>query len=367
MNIAIDISQSIYKGTGVATYTRNLVKSLLEIDTENVYTLFGSTLRRQEELLEFIGSLPKAKAFTAKLSLLPPTILDFLWNQLHIFSIDRFVGKQDLVHTSDWTEPQSRVPKITTIHDLIVYKYPGSLPNSIIEIQKRKLAWVEKECQAVIADSESTKKDIVSFLQIPEKRIHVVYLGVDAIFYPQKIDSVLNLKRRFGIKKNYLLCVGTREPRKNLQRVIDAFKELNLPDYQLVIVGNPGWGTKIKSTSNCVIAGNVSNQDLAVFYSGATCFVYPSLYEGFGLPVLEAMSCGTPVVTSNRGSSAEITGERSVVVEPEVVEDIARGIRIVLNWSAMDRKKMISQAIKHAKKFTWKKTAQNTIQVYKSV
>lgn len=367
MNIGIDISQSVYHGTGVASYTRNLVKTLLTVDQVNHYVLFGSTLRRQNDLGGLIQTLPPGSSYASKIFFFPPTVLEFMWNKLHMLTVESFVGPVDVFHTSDWTEPPARAPKVTTIHDVVVYRYPEFLNRRIIDTQKAKLAWVKKETVAVIADSKSTKEDIVTYLGIPEHKIHVVYLGVSKVYFPQKIDAIKQVRKKYGIQGEYILSVGTREPRKNLPRVIKAFENLAQKDLQLLIVGNAGWGEELtQKNDNITVLENVPVAELASLYSGATCFVYPSLYEGFGLPIIEAMACGTVVVTSKRGSLAEIAGP-ATTVDPESTVEIAEGIEAVLKLPYTKRKQLIEKGIKHTKEFMWEKTARKTLEVYKSV
>lgn len=365
MKAGIDISPVVYEGSGVASYTRELTSALLQTGGAD-YVLFGASLRRQRELVDFINSIPKTSC-SVKLVSLPPLVLELLWNRWHVIPIERFTGGIDVFHTSDWTEPPAQVPKVTTIHDLVVYKYPEYLPRKIIDNHKRRLHWVVKESQAIIADSASTKEDIISFLKIPENKIHVVHLGVTDAFFPQKIDAVIQMRKKYNLAKNYILCVGKREPRKNLQRVIEAFKKLALSDTELVIVGNPGWGVDVAPVKNTKVLNFVPQADLTALYTGAAVFVYPSLYEGFGLPVLEAMACGCPVVTSNRGSLREIAYGAATIVEPEAVEEIAAGIDAVLSLTATKRKSVVQKGITHARKFTWKKTAAETRAVYSAV
>ncbi len=367
MKIGIDISQAVYHGTGVAAYTRELVKNLLLLDRENHYVLFGSTLRRQSGMAEVIRSLPKSGNFTSKIFSLPPTALELIWNKIHTLNIESFIGQIDVFHTSDWTEPPAKARKITTIHDLVVYKYPQFLNQRIVDTQKRKLEWVAKESGAVIADSQSTKDDIVSYLKIPESKIYIVPLGIAEAFFPRSIDQVRRMRKDLGLNKKYILCVGTREPRKNLARVLSAFNRLAAKDTELVIVGNIGWGSDLPQRPNVRILTSISEVDLATIYSGAKCFVYPSLYEGFGLPVLEAMACGVPVVTSNRGSLAEITGKHALVVDPESEESITDGMKQVSEMTQFQKRLLIKGALVHARQFTWKKTAQKTLQIYKSL
>lgn len=367
MNIAIDISQSVYTGSGVASYTTNLVRALLLFDKHNHYTLFGSALRRQAELGTFIKDLPNCTSFTSKLYTLPPTLLHFMWNRFHVLSIDRFVGNVDVVHTSDWTEPPSRARKVTTIHDLVVFRYPQSLPRRIRETQLSRLVWVKKETDMVIVDSENTKTDVTHYLGIPESKIKVVYLGVEQRYYPQSLSTIRDMRKKYQLLGKYILCVGTLEPRKNLERIISAFTQLKEQEVTLVIAGNPGWGIPIKENQRVRQLGFVSSADLPALYSGATGFVYPSLYEGFGLPVLEAMACGTPVLTSRRGSLAEIVGKTAIIVNPEDSDDITLGIKKLLSLSGTSRRSMVEAGIKHASSFSWEKTARQTLAVYESL
>ncbi len=366
MKIGIDISQSVYQGTGVAKYTRNLVKALLNLNTNHEFILFGSTLRRQQDLKSFVNQLSHKSHFKSKIYNFPLTLLDVLWNRMHAVSIESLIGNVDVFHSSDWTEPRSSAPKVTTIHDVTVYKFPEEQNPKIIATQKRKLAWVKKESAAVIADSESTKKDIIEILKMPEEKIRVIYLGVEEQFKPQPLKTINEVKSKFGIKKEYILCVGTREPRKNLDRVIKAFKELNMKNYQLVIAGNAGWGKDIIPDKNVILAGFVNDLTLAALYSGAGCFVYPSLYEGFGLPILEAMACGAPVVTSNQGSLKELAGP-AIIADPYDVESISTGIEETIKLSGTQRQKLTNTGIEHVSRFTWEKTARQTLEVYQSV
>lgn len=173
MKIGIDISQTAYSGTGVANYTKNLALALLRIDKKNEYVLFFSSLRKKCPVA--IGDFPNASIRTFKF---PPTLLDFLWNRLHVLPIEWLIGKIDIFFTSDWLQPPTiSAKKVTTIHDLIVYKHSEGLAKKIIEVQKRKLAWVKKEADLVICDSLSTKKDAMEILGISEKKLRVIYPG----------------------------------------------------------------------------------------------------------------------------------------------------------------------------------------------
>ena len=339
MRIAIDVSQIIYPG-GVSVYTKNLVENLLKIDRENEYVLFFASLRRKMQNAKL-----KIKNCNAKCKIkefrFPPTFLDILWNKFHILPIERLIEEIDVFHTSDWIEPPANCPKITTIHDLTALLFPQEVHPKIAAVHKRKLAWVKKESDLIIAVSESTKKDIIRFLGIPEEKIKVIYEAVDERFKPQSQERIDKIKNKYDIEGDYLLCF-TGPARKNIERVKKACS-----GRQIFIVGKP----------------YVSIEDLPSLYSGALCLVYPSLYEGFGLPILEAMACGCPVVTANVSSMPEVAGNAGVLVNPESVEDITKGIKKALE----NREDFVKKGFKQAEKFSWEKTAQETLKVYKSL
>lgn len=365
MKIGIDISQIVYTGTGIARYTKNLVASLSDLGVD--LHLFGAAFNRLTQLNQLYDASIKNSRTTKYFYPIPPKLLHILWNRWHTFSVDHLIKPVDIFHTSDWTEPPTRFPKLTTIHDLVVYKYPHYLPQQIIETQKSKLAWVKRECATVIADSMSTKADIVAILGIPDSKIHVVPLGIDSSFSPPTKEERLRVQEKYALRKEYFLCVGTREPRKNLQMVIDAFSQIKNKNMELVIVGNFGWGTDTQVTNDVRVLGYVPDTDLPALYAQSIAFVYPSLYEGFGLPVLEALACGALVITSNTGSLKEI-GEKIVIrVDPQNSGDIAEKMKYAnsLNFRKRDALLLLSQ--KYTKGFTWKKTAEKTIEVYKNI
>ncbi len=174
MKIGIDISQIVYEGTGVAKYVRRMVDTLLAIDKKNEYVLFGASLRRQGEFAKFVGGRAKLVAIPV-----PPTLLSFLWNTLHIIPVERFVGSVDVFWSSDWTQPPlARAKGVTTIHDLTPLLFPNDMDKKIVETHKRRFKWLKKECSAVFCDSEATKKDVIKLLGIPKERLHVMYPGL---------------------------------------------------------------------------------------------------------------------------------------------------------------------------------------------
>lgn len=181
MRIGIDISQTAFEGTGVGNYTKKLVENLLKIDKENEYILFFASLRRKIKnsklKIQNCNSKFKIKKFK-----IPPTLLEFLWNRLHILPIEWFIGPVDVFLSSDWTQPPAKRAKlVTVVHDLTVWKHPETFDPKIVRVHKRRMKWVKKECDLIICDCEATKKDLKKILGIEEKRLKVIYPGVETL------------------------------------------------------------------------------------------------------------------------------------------------------------------------------------------
>ena len=187
MKIAIDISQIPY-GTGVSNYTKNLVESLLTVDKKNNYLLFATSFRQKKKLVEFINSLPKRDNLEVKIVSLPISIAQILLGKLRVFPIEKYIGSDiDIFHSSDWIEPKiksNNIRKVTTVHDMIAYLFPSSTHSKIVSAQKTRLDLVKKESSVIIADSQTTKEDLVKFLDIDENKIKVIYLAASPIFKP---------------------------------------------------------------------------------------------------------------------------------------------------------------------------------------
>lgn len=360
MKIAIDISQAVY-GTGVSVYTKNLVSSLVANFPQEDFLLFGGSLRRRDDLKKIARRL-KAKSVIHPY---PPRLMDFIWNSLHVLPVEKIVGQVDLIHTSDWAEPPSALPKVTTVHDLVPFKFPQTSSDNVRQAHKKRLAWVARESSAVITVSQSTKKDLIQILKIPEEKIHVTYEGVESFFSPQPPAIVDAIKRKYHLKGDYLFSLSTLEPRKNQDRLIQAYTQLKdkYPDLKLLLAGKTGWGEKIKPVDGVIMPGFVPDADLPALYSGCIAFPFPSLYEGFGLSPLQAMACGAAVVTSNVSSLPEVVDKAGILVDPESVKSIKAGIIKAIKNRADLREK----SLKRASKFTWEETAKKTHQVYQQV
>ena len=362
--VALDVSQMVYSGHGVARYTEELARALLTLDSPFHFTYYAGALRNRGFFRIRSRQKPWSRA-TWKLSPFSPRISSLIWHYTPL-SLNNLVGKQDLIHASDWTHPRSSSQIVTTVHDLAFHHYPETIKPMVMRAQTKRLARAVKQGAHFIADSESTKNDLVDLYHLKSAQVDVVYPGVGSGFTPQKNNKIKQVKNKYSLPEAYILTLATREPRKNLERLIKAYQLLKAKDSttpQLVIAGRYGWGEDQSQVDGVIVTGYVSDTDLPALYSGASVFAYPSLYEGFGFPVLEAMACGTPVVTSNISSLPEVVGSAGVLVDPLSVKSIAKGITKALKSSST----LAESGLKQAKNFTWKSTAENTIKVYKKL
>lgn len=354
MKIGIDISQVVY-GTGVSWYTENLVKSLISAGSGNQFVLFGGGVRKLFSLSEYMSQFPPR--VTRKLFPISPLVADFLWNKLHRFPIEGLIGKIDVFHSSDWTQPPCRAFKVTTVHDMSPFKYPQLTPSSIVQVHTRKMQWVKREVDRIIAVSQSTKQDLVEY-GIPGEKIRVIPEAPDPIFTFQSRENITSVLSKYHIDSKYLLAVGLH-PRKNSKRIVKAYQRLGIKrELKLVFIGK---SANVSIHDGVVYLGQVPAADMPALYSGALALVYPSLYEGFGLPILEAFACHCPVVTSNISSMPEIGGNAVVYVDPQSLESIVQGIKLAIRM----RDSLVLKGARRVREFTWNKAARATLDVYK--
>jgi glycosyltransferase involved in cell wall biosynthesis len=355
MKITIDASQIIYE-TGVSVYTKNLIKFLLKIDKVNTYQIIGGSLRRFGELGEKIDALIGDSKNGYKTTFpFAPTASEFIFNRLGL-DIDPLIGKPDVFHSSDWTQPKTDAFKVTTIHDLIPFLYPKLVHPKIRSVHIRRMERVKRCVDKIIVPSLTTRGDLMN-LGIKEDRIVVIPEAVDNDLKRPSTKDVLKTQKKYRISDKYLLSVGT-SPRKNIDRIITAFERVRTEKpCKLVIVGEV---KKHSSVRNVMFLGHIPTSDMAKIYCGAEALIYPSLYEGFGLPILEAYALGVPVLTSNIGSLKEVGTDASMLVDPYDVDSITQGINELL----LKRNEYIKKGKEAVKKYSWEETAKKTLAVY---
>lgn len=374
IHVGIDITSTIYN-RGVSRYTMNLVRGLLQ-HPEMKLTLYGSSLRQRQQLLDIAEGLKKdahAKAETVIQSY-PPSLYNFLWNKLRFPKIRSVMPNVQLFHSWDWLQPpDTDLPLVSTIHDLAILKYPETAHPKVLDMHKQSWKILKERKAMIIAVSRATKRDIVELLQIPEKLVKVVHeaLPVEVQRVSQSItdEKLAEIKARLELTRPFVLCVGTREPRKNIKNLIEAWLPMQ-NDIDLLVAGESGWDeTDAKEyqtlSPHLRFLGRVTDEDLSVLYSESALFAYPSLYEGFGLPILEAFYHGTPVVTSNVSSMPEVAGNAAELVDPLSVESIRTGIENILNESEEEQQKRIQKMIIRQQMFNWPSVVNETVAAYK--
>lgn len=369
MQIGIDVSSLVY-GRGVSRYTSNIVRALLEKKDVNL-SLYGSSWRQFSTLQ---SEVKKLKQFGTPnqiaLQKLPPKMLQLGW-RMGLNPIKDHLPKVDVFHSWDWIQPPDKnLPLVSTIHDLAILRFPESAHPQILAAHQRSWEILKKRHAHIIAVSQATKKDIIELLDIPAHRISVVYEALP--MENMEGSSTLSeaeyerIQAQLQLTKPFILCVGTREPRKNLLKTIKAWKPLS-KEVDLIVAGEQGWD-KTESLQNkesgLRFLGKVNDKQLAVLYGEAQAFVYASLYEGFGLPILEAFYHGTPVVTSNTSSMPEVAGNAAELVDPEDVESIRKGINTILSESQTEQQKRLQKMIVRLHLFNWQTAATGTFKVY---
>ena len=367
MRIAID-AHSV--GTGLGgneSYATNLIEALAEIDTVNDYTLF---VTRRAAVNRFSNRWPN---FTVRATL-PHTPLIRIPLTL---STELRRHPVDVLHVQFTAPPFSPCPVVVSIHDLSFEHLPQTFKwrsRKQLRITVRRSA---RAASQVIALSESARTDLIATYHLRPEKVSVVPLAAPTAFGPvTDEEEIQRVRQTYGIKGDYILSVGAIQPRKNLSRLVAAYSRLRrvgpggkLP--QLVLVGKCAWLydetlrtiKELEVSDSVILTGYVPESDLPALYSGALCFVYPSYFEGFGLPPLEAMKCGAPVIVGNRTSLPEVVGAAGILVDPFDVDDIAAKIENLIGDSDL-RADLRVKGLHRAKLFDWRETARQTLAIY---
>lgn len=359
MRIAFDVSALSAPQSGVATYARNLAHHL--------------SSRQHDQLLP----MTHASLLHGAGRCVPP-INKTLWMQALLpLQLSRVAA--DVCHftnsVASWWTP---CPSVVTIHDTTLWMFPGYHPRRRLLAMRPFIPRGARHARAIIAVSNATKRDVVRTLKVPESKVHVIYEAAAPQFRPlPRTGAVEAVRHKYGLPESFVLYVGTIEPRKNLVRLFQAFdlvRRQGCNSSALALVGNRGWSdaTILSSVERLGlngavrVLGHAPTEDVVALYNLADVVVLPSLYEGFGLPVIEAMACGTPVVTSPNGSLAEIAGSAAEFVDPTQVDSIAAGLRAVLS-DRERRADLHAAGLRRAAQFSWEAAAQQTRRVYELV
>jgi glycosyltransferase involved in cell wall biosynthesis len=374
VRIGIDYTAAINQTGGVGRFVRHLVHALTEIDHQNQYVLVHAAPNPGRA-----ADLPVAPNVTTRQLRFQERVLATLWHRLRIpFPVDLATGPVDIFHAPDFVLPPVRHGiTIMTVHDLAFLIHPECAHERLRVFLERAVPASVQRADYIIADSESTRNDLICLLDASPDRVFVVPGGVDPAFAPATEGEVAEVRRTYRLDRPYLLTVGVIEPRKNLPRLIEAYTRFRvrtgLP-HQLVIAGGRGWlsDETFRQAEGCSFpgdvrfTGHVPDPDLVALYSGAEAFAYPSLYEGFGLPVLEAMACATAVVCSNVSSLPEFATDAAILVQPTDPDAIADALETVC-CDAQVRHELSRRGRERAQSYSWGRSAQRLLEIYERV
>ena len=373
MRVAINAWCLMSPHTGVASYARNLILALRELEGINLELFYGfswsQTIRDAP-----VPGIDSARSIVKKL--LPnPYAVNRAVQQI---AFTRGVGrlKPDLYHDPSFLPLHFTGPIVVTVHDLSPIRYPQTHPDSRVRAIEKYLPTAVRRAEQIIVDSEFIKNEVVSHFRIDAEKVHAVHLGVTNAYAPRSAGDVTPVLARYGLTyKGYLFAVGTLEPRKNLLQALDAhaaLPERARKEAPLVFAGMKGWlaedlQSRIRAAEErgeVRWLGYVPPEALPALYAGARVFVYPSLYEGFGLPVLEAMASGVPVITSNQASLPEVAGDAALMIDPRDRDGLRDAMLRLLEDDAEVRR-LAALGFAQAARFTWRACAEKTLAVYR--
>jgi len=375
MRIGIDYTSAVRQRAGIGRYTRELVAALLSLEDAHQYTIFAATggleasdwslaIQRSDVRLR---SLPLSDDWLAR-----------LWHRLRLpVPVEVIIGPLDVFYSPDFALPPTfrGTKTLLTVHDLSFIHHPDAFLPSLRRYLEDIVPRSVDRADLVLADSAHTRSDLISLLEVSPEAVTVVYPGVESRFSPEpELGERDRLRDRYGIADQpYILSVGTLQPRKNYLHLMEGF--IRLPAHigaglQLLVAGGRGWlcddiVAEADKHRSIQLLGFVEEEDLPALYRGACLFALTSLYEGFGLPVLEAMACGVPVVCSRSSSLPEVAGDAALLVDPLISDEITQAISRVLEDENL-REEMVSRGLVQATRFTWERSAQQLLGLIES-
>lgn len=370
MRIGINFHTTYDCISGVEYYSLGLINGLIGIDKKNEYFIYTN---RPDLIREYVHQANNLTIFEIKY--LKTRMARIIWEHTQLPHLARKHGI-DVLHCPSYIVPLSntQIPYVVTIHDTIAIDHPKWCKPTNALYYNLFMNKTTKKASNIISVSERTAEDIKRNFDLPWFKIHIVHSGIDKIFNTTKDISRLNyIKERYHLPERYILYVGNIEPKKNLSAIVSLQKNLRqegLP-HKLVITGNRAWGTRkelaeiskeVKS-NNIVCTGYVKRNELPCIYQMADIFVFPSLYEGFGFPPLEAMACGTPVISTPKGILNEAVAKAALITEPVNIKQLTQDAISMITNSNL-RKKHIDMGLDVSSCFDWEKTAKNTLHIY---
>jgi glycosyltransferase involved in cell wall biosynthesis len=386
LRIAWDYNTGVYPGAGVARYTRSLVEALTRHDRSNEYTLFYGArgVNRASDEYAALRALVADRRHVREHPInLSPRQLTILWQRLRLpLPLETLIGRHDIVHAPDFVSPLVRQGRrFVTVHDLSFLIVPDCAEPSLVAYLRRAVPRAVRQADVVIAVSETTREDVIRLLGVPPRKVQTVYNGVDYAFRPLPPQLLMRqgaaLRARLGLPERFILHVGTLEPRKNLVRLLDAYFTLlasgRAYGHHLVLAGRRGWrcdpifarvaAQQPGFQQHIHFLDYVHDADLPLLYNLASVFAYPSLYEGFGLPVAEALACGVPTLTAKIGATAEIASDAALLADPLDTPSLAAGLEVLLEDGPV-RAHLADAGPRRVARYTWDAAAQQILGLY---
>lgn len=370
MRIAIDATSVPPRPAGAGVYAIELVRAMMEVAPGDGYAVFTrgdwfdvAVAGRRNWRVERVGA--------------PDRFRRGLWEQIQLPSELRRLGI-DVLHSTHHTLPLRNISakRVVTIHDVTFFRIPERYPPGRRYYFQAVTRAAARAADAIIVPSHSVRADLARAIEVDESRVHVVYEAAAERFRPVEPERARHVAERLLLRRPYVLSVGSLEPGKNRPRLIEAMQGLRAQglDYDLAIAGQPAWGAeadidaarRFEMRDRVHYLGYVADDDLPALYSAAIAFAFPSLHEGFGLPVLEAMACGTPVLTSRVSATAEVAGDAALLVDPLDLASIRDGLRRLLTDADL-RARLSAQGRARAAGFSWRRAAHQTHDVYGSL
>lgn len=378
MKIALDYNAALRQIAGIGRYTRDLVRAFLRQRSDDELMLYYAAR-------DLSPDHPGLRALTALQAEFPQVRpapiplterqLTILWQRVRLpLPVERWTGPVDLVHAPDFVLPPVKsAPTLLTVHDLTFRVHPETAHANLRRYLDRAVPRSLRRATHVLADSASTRRDLERLMGVPDDKITVLYPGVGAQFTRVTDQAQLEAVRaRYDLPARFLFFVSTIEPRKNIARLLESYRRVCDPQQiGLILGGKPGWLSApiveaANRTAGVRLLGPVDDADLPALYTLATGCVYPSLYEGFGFPPLEALACGTPVLTSNTSSLPEVVGDLGVLVDPTDVDSIGAGIVRLFHDDSL-RASVLARGPEQAAQFTWERAGAELHTIYHAV
>ena len=367
MRIGVDARLMQHQPAGISRYTRHLLQELAKINQHDEFITFQH--RRHRTPLIDQANFRRATLFAPVHTRIEQTMLAI---ELARFSLD-------LLHSTDFIPPlYTTVPTVITVHDLAFLHWPHFLTKDSAAYYGQ-IDRAVRHAKHIIVPSESTKQDLTAMLGVPPNKVSVIYEAADESFVPLPVEETrAEVMKKYRLPASFILFVGTIEPRKNVDGLIRAFHHLRnkygVHDTALVIAGGSGWLynetleliRQLKLEQSVFLVGRVLDEELHKLYVAARCHVHPAHYEGFGLPPLEAMACGTPTIVSNVSSLPEVVGDAALLVDPENWEEIAVAIHRLLSDDQLHAE-LREKGLKRARYFNWESAARRTLEVYRLI